>query len=321
MKKALITGITGQDGSYLAELLISKGYEVHGVIRRVAVDSQAKRFSRISDLVGQKATFHSGTVENFQSMFNIINEIKPDEIYHLAAQSFVQDSFHDEFTTMTINSEGTHNLLSIALRVVPNCHFYFAASSEMFGDVVESPQRETTRFNPRSVYGISKCNGFYLTKHYRQAYNFHASSGILFNHESPRRGAEFVTKKITNTANLIKAGYSRELHLGNIEAKRDWGHSKDYVEAMWLMLQQEVPDDYVVATGETHTVKEFCEEAFKYLGLDYREYLVIDPLYMRPTDVEVLCGDATKARELLKWEPKYTFNQLVCEMVEEGKIS
>ena len=259
MKKALISGITGQDGSYLCELLLEKGYEVHGIIRRVALEDPDHRMRRIRHVL-DKVTLHSASLENHSSLMRVVREVTPDECYHLAAQSFVAYSFDDEFSTFGANVSGTHYMLSAIRDLAPACRFYFAASSEMFGKVKESPQKETTAFHPRSPYGISKVVGYELTRNYREAQGLHASSGILFNHESPRRGFEFVTRKITHHVAKIKHGLASELRLGNLEAKRDWGHAKDYVKAMWLMLQQDEPDDYVVATGETHSVEEFAEK-------------------------------------------------------------
>src|SRR5437762_6589203 len=273
-KKALITGITGQDGSYLAELLIEQGYEVHGIVRRVAIEDPEHRLWRIKHLDGQIA-LHPASLESYPSLFHVMTRVQPDEIYHLAAQSFVSYSFDDEFSTLNANINGTHYLLAAAKNIVPRCRFYFAGSSEMFGKADEVPQTEHTQFHPRSTYGISKVAGFELTRNYREAYGMHASSGILFNHESPRRGFEFVTRKITSGAARIAAGKSKELRLGNLDAKRDWGHAREYVQAMWLMLQQAEPDDYVIATGQTHTVREFAEVAFSYVGLNYREYVVV----------------------------------------------
>jgi GDPmannose 4,6-dehydratase len=316
VKKALITGITGQDGSYLAELLLEKGYEVHGIVRRVALEDPRARMWRIRHIL-DKIQIHSASMESYASIFNIIAELKPHECYHLAAQSYVSYSFEDEFSTIDTNLNGTHYVLSAIKRQAPNCKFYFAASSEMFGHVTNTPQDEKTPFHPRSPYGISKMAGFELTRNYREAYDLFALSGILFNHESPRRGAEFVTRKISSSAAKIKLGIENELRLGNIEAKRDWGHAQDYVRAMWLMLQQEQPDDYVIATGRTRTVQEFVEAAFGYIDLDYRDYLVIDKELYRPSEVYVLQGDASKAHKRLKWKPKISFEELVKEMVEE----
>jgi GDPmannose 4,6-dehydratase len=315
VKRALITGITGQDGSYLAELLLSKGYEVHGLVRRVALEDPAHRLSRITHIVN-RLHLHAGSLESLPSVHRVLRKVEPEECYHLAAQSFVSYSFDDEFSTLQTNINGTHHLLATLRDVVPQCRFYFAGSSEMFGKVAEVPQTENTRFHPRSAYGISKVAGFDLTRNYREAYGLHASSGILFNHESPRRGFEFVTRKITAAVARIKAGKVRELAMGNMEAKRDWGHAADYVTAMWMMLQQEQPDDYVVAMGETHSVREFAELAFGCAGLDYRDHVVVDPQFYRPAEVELLLGDATKARKELGWSPGTEFKTLVREMVE-----
>ena len=315
MKKALITGITGQDGSYLSELLLSKGYEVHGFVRRVALEHPQARMWRIRHIL-DRIHIHSASLESYASIFNIISEIKPDECYHLAAQSYVSYSFEDEFSTINTNLNGTHYVLSALNRQAPACKFYFAGSSEMFGKVEETPQNEKTPFHPRSPYGISKMAGFELTRNYREAHEMFALSGILFNHESPRRGAEFVTRKITSGAAKIKLGLENEIRLGNLDAKRDWGHARDYVTAMWLMLQRDEPDDYVVATGESHSVKDFLEAAFTQVGLDYRKYLVIDEKLYRPSEVYILTGDASKAREKLNWFPTVSFDELVKEMVE-----
>lgn len=314
-KRALITGITGQDGSYLAEHLLSLGYEVHGIVRRVALEDPSRRFTRIAHLL-DRLTLHPASLESYPSIFHVVSKNEFHECYHLAAQSFVAESFADGFSTMNTNISGTHYMLAAVRELQPNCRFYFAGSSEMFGKVREVPQRETTPFHPRSPYGISKVAGFELTRNYREAYGMFCVSGILFNHEGPRRGFEFVTRKITSTVARIKLGIASELVLGNLEAKRDWGHAADYVRAMHLMLQQSEPDDYVVATGETHTVREFCEGAFTVAGLDYRDYVKIDELYYRPAEVDSLVGDASKARKLLGWEPRHTFAELIQEMVE-----
>jgi GDPmannose 4,6-dehydratase len=316
VKKALITGITGQDGSYLAEFLLKKGYEVYGMVRRTAAEDPIQRLGRIKHLLG-KVKLYAGSVDNYASVLNVVSKVKPDECYHLAAQSFVKDSFEDEFSTLHQNINGTTYVLSAIKNIVPKCKVYFAASSEMFGDVTETPQNEKTPFWPRSPYGISKLAGYHLVKNYRESYDMFACSGILFNHESPRRGFEFVTRKITSTAAKIKLGLAGELVLGNLDAKRDWGYSKEYIEAMWLMLQQDKPDDFVIATGETHTVREFCKLAFEHLGLDYRDYVRVDPAYYRPAEVHLLCGDMTKAGKELRWKPKTTFRELVKKMVDE----
>ena len=315
MRKALITGITGQDGSYLAELLLAKGYEVHGIVRRVALEHPQARMWRIRHLL-DRIQVHSASMESYASLFDIIATLKPDECYHLAAQSFVSYSFEDEFSTINTNLNGTHYVLSAIKRQAPQCRFYFAASSEMFGNVEETPQNEKTPFKPRSPYGISKMAGFELTRNYREAYGLFALSGILFNHESPRRGAEFVTRKITSSAARIKLGMDREIRLGNLDAKRDWGHARDYVRAMWLMLQQEEPQDYVIATGRSHTVRDFLDTGFAYLDLDYKEHLIIDQDLYRPSEVNVLQGDASKARRKLGWAPQTRFENLVREMVD-----
>ncbi len=319
-KKALITGITGQDGSYLAEFLLAKGYQVHGMVRRVAIEDQADRLSRINHLVkGGKVKLHGATLENYPSICQILAKVRPDEIYHLAAQSFVSYSFEDEHSTMQTNIGGTHFLLSAVSQIVPKAKFYFAASSEMFGNVLEVPQTEKTPFNPRSPYGVSKVTGYHLVHYYRDHpdIKLFGVCGILFNHESPRRGMEFVTRKITHTAALIKQGLADKLLLGNPEAKRDWGYAGDYVRAMWLMMQQPKPDDFVIATGETHSIREFAEETFKMAGLDSKKYVVWNnPEDIRPSEVHLLIGDASKAKKLLGWEAKTKFNDLVKIMVE-----
>ena len=313
-RKALITGITGQDGSYLAELLLSKGYEVHGLVRRVALEDPEHRLSRITP-IQDDLSLHAASLESYASIHRVIDEVRPDECYHLAAQSFVSYSFDDEFSTFNTNINGTHFLLAAVRNLAPECRFYFAGSSEQFGKADEAPQKETTRFHPRSTYGISKVAGYDLSRNYREAYGMHVSSGILFNHESPRRGFEFVTRKISSGVARIVAGKATSLHLGNLTAKRDWGHAKEYVEAMWFMLQQAAPDDYVIATGETHSVREFAELAFACIGLDYREYVVTEQSLYRPAEVTLLLGDPSKAREQLKWRHKSTFKELVFEMV------
>ena len=314
-KKALITGITGQDGSYLTEELLALGYEVHGLVRRVALEAPERRTDRISHLL-DKITLHPASLESYPSIFHIVSRYDFDECYHLAAQSFVAESFADGFSTMNTNINGTHYMLAALRELRPKCRFYFAGSSEMFGKVHEVPQTEATMFHPRSPYGISKVAGFDLTRNYREAYNMFCVSGILFNHEGPRRGFEFVTRKISNTVARIKLGLATELRLGNLEARRDWGHAKDYVHAMYLMLQQPEPDDYVVATGTAHSVAEFCERAFAEVGLDYRKYVVTDERFRRPAEVDQLIGNASKARKVLGWAPKYTFEELVREMVQ-----
>lgn len=316
MKCALITGITGQDGSYLAEFLLEKGYDVHGIVRRVALEDVEHRLWRIRHIL-DKLTLHAASLESYASIFNVIEKVKPDECYHLAAQSFVSYSFEDEFSTINTNINGTHYVLSAIQKKAPKCRFYFAASSEMFGRAPETPQNENTPFHPRSPYGISKVAGFDLTRNYREAYNLHASSGILFNHESPRRGFEFVTRKISSHVARIKLGMEKKVKLGNLDACRDWGHAKEYVKAMWLMLQQDVSDDYIIATGKSHSIREFLKIAFLHLGLDYHDFVSIDKKLFRPAEVLLLQGDATKAREKLGWTYNYTFEQLVTEMVDK----
>ena len=317
MKKvALITGITGKDGSYLAELLLSKGYEVHGIVRRVALEDETHRLWRIRKIL-KDINLHAGSLESYASLFNIILKIKPTEVYHLAAQSYVGYSFEDEFSTLNININGTHYLLSAVKEFADSkIKFYFAGSSEMFGKVQQIPQNEKTIFYPRSSYGISKVTGYHLTRNYREAYNLHASTGILFNHESPRRGFEFVTRKISHAVAKIKNGSKQKLKLGNMKAKRDWGHAKDYVEAMWLMLQKDNPGDYVVGTGKEHSVEEFAKKAFAHVGLNYKDHIVIDQKLIRPSEVDTLLADSSKAKKILKWEPKVSFDDLVIDMVE-----
>ncbi len=315
MKKAFITGIDGQDGSYLTEFLLDKGYKVHGMVRRVALEDPGHHLWRIKHILN-KIKLHPGSLESYPSIFKIVEKIKPDECYHLAAQSFVSYSFEDEFSTINTNINGTHFVLSALKEKVPKCKFYFAGSSEQFGLVKESPQDENTPFHPRSPYGISKVAGFHLTQNYREAYGLFACNGILFNHESPRRGFEFVTRKITNAVAEIKLGLTKELRLGNLEAKRDWGFSGDYVKAMWSMLQQGKADDYVIATGQTHSVKEFVELAFSYVGLDWKKYVKVDETFYRPAEVHLLIGDYSKAKKKLGWKPTVSFEELVKMMVK-----
>lgn len=315
MKKALITGITGQDGSYLSEHLLSLGYEVHGLVRRVALEDPERRFTRIAHLI-DRLQLHAASLESYPSIFNVISRYDFDECYHLAAQSFVAESFSDGFSTMNTNINGTHYVLAALRELRPNCRFYFAGSSEMFGKVREVPQKETTPFYPRSPYGISKVAGFELTRNYREAYGMFCASGILFNHESPRRGFEFVTRKITSTAARIKLGLASELRLGNLEAQRDWGHAVDYVRAMHMMLQQPSADDYVIATGKTHSVREFCANAFQMVGLDWEKYVVIDEKFHRPAEVDLLVGDSSKASGTFDWKPTFGFDELIADMVK-----
>ena len=315
-KRVLITGITGQDGSYLAEFLLDRGYEVHGIVRRVALEDPVHRLLRIQHLL-DKVQLHAASMESYPSLFRVVEQVRPDECYHLAAQSFVSYSFDDEFTTINININGTHYILSAVKERAPDCRFYFAGSSEMFGAAVETPQSERTAFHPRSLYGISKVAGFHLTCNYREAYGLFACNGILFNHESERRGYEFVTKKISAGVARIKAGLQKELRLGNLDARRDWGYSPDYVRAMWLMLQQDEPGEYVIATGKSYTVRELVEKAFDVVGLRWEEHVVVDQSLYRPAEVHELRGDASKARQVLGWEPTVTFDRLVEIMVED----
>ncbi|MEM7233752.1 MAG: GDP-mannose 4,6-dehydratase [Planctomycetota bacterium] len=315
-RRALITGITGQDGSYLAEHLLSEGYEVHGMVRRVALEDPTRRMSRLSAETRARIQFHAASLESYPSILKVFGSTQFDECYHLAAQSFVATSFEDPFSTLQTNISGTHYVLEALRDMQPSCRFYFAGSSEMFGKVRETPQSEATPFHPRSPYGVSKVTGFDLTRNYRESYRLFCCSGILFNHESPRRGFEFVTRKITSTAARIKHGLESELLLGNLDARRDWGHAREYVQAMHLMLQQTEPDDYVVSTGETHTVRECCDVAFSTLGLDYKEYVRTDKRFLRPAEVDLLIGNSGKARTKLGWEPKLRFEELIREMVE-----
>ncbi len=315
IKKALITGITGQDGSYLSEFLLKKKYKVYGLIRRVALEDETHRLWRIKHLLN-KIILKSASLESYASIVKIIQKIKPDEVYHLGAQSFVAYSFEDEFSTLNTNINGTHYILSAIKEFSPKTKFYFAGSSEMFGKVQKKKQDEKTRFYPRSAYGISKVAGFELTRNYREAYKIYACTGILFNHESPRRGFEFVTRKISSSVAKIKLGKQKSLQLGNIFAKRDWGHARDYVKGMWLMLQQKKPSDYVLGTGKMHSVKDFAKLAFSIVGLDYRKYVKFNKAFLRPAEVETLKANYNKAKKVLKWKPSINFNQLVKEMVE-----
>jgi GDPmannose 4,6-dehydratase len=312
MKKALITGIGGQDGSYLAETLLDKGYEVHGLIRRASTFNTSRIDHIFDDL-----NLHFGDLSDASSLLRIVDKVQPDEVYHLGAMSHVRVSFDEPVYTMDANATGSTRLLEVLKGT--SARFYQASSSEMFGKVLEVPQRETTPFYPRSPYGVSKVSAYWMTVNYRESYGMHASNGILFNHESPRRGETFVTRKITKAIGKILRGEQQFLFLGNLQAKRDWGYAKEYVEAMWLMLQQEQPDDYVIATGETHTVQEFLEEAFKYVGLDWSQYVRIDRKYFRPTEVDLLIGDPSKARTKLGWQPKTKFPELVRIMVDADR--
>lgn len=317
-KKALITGITGQDGSYLAELLLSKGYEVHGIIRRASTFNTG----RLNDIYddphsGRTRLFlHYGDMSDASALAKLVAKIQPDEVYNLAAQSHVRVSFDSPEYTTDITATGTVRLLEALRQTGVNARFYQASSSEMFGKVAEIPQNERTPFHPRSPYACAKVYAYWITVNYREAYGMFTCNGILFNHESPRRGETFVTRKITRAVAHIKAGLQDKLYLGNLDAKRDWGYAKEYVEAMWLMLQQSEPDDYVIATGETHSVREFLELAFEYAGLDWKKYVEIDPRYFRPSEVDLLIGDYSKAKKKLGWEPKTKFEDLVKLMVD-----
>jgi GDPmannose 4,6-dehydratase len=340
IKKAFITGITGQDGSYLAEFLLDKGYEVHGMVRRVALENGAEHFSRINH-IKNKIILHSGSLESYSRLLEIFDKIKPDECYHLGAQSFVHESFEDCFSTINININGTLHVLSALKTKSPKCKFYFAGSSEMFGKVEEIPQKETTKFHPRSPYGISKLTGYEFVRNFREAYNIFACTGLLFNHESPRRGFEFVTRKITRAIARMKKGEENVLLLGNLDAKRDWGFSGDYVKAMWMILQKDKPDDYVIGTGKTHSVKDFVDLAFNFAGLNYevidlhnqtpeqadleiqnlkqqknKFFVVQYPLFYRPAEVDLLLADPSKAKKELGWEPTVSFEELVKMMVK-----
>lgn len=316
---ALITGITGQDGSYLAELLLEKGYEVHGIVRHIA-NIQEDRYYRIKPLLS-KISIHFASVEDYPALLDIVQKVKPTECYHLAAQSFVADSFKYEFSTMNTNVNGTHYMLSLIHQIVPGCKFYFAGSSEMFGKVSSFKQNEKTLFNPVSPYAISKVAGFELTKYYRETFNMFAVSGILFNHESPRRGDQFISKKIVSAVAKIEKGVEDTLRVGNIEAIRDWGYTPDYVRAMWLMMQHSNPDDFVIATGTTHSVKEFLDIAFGLADLRYQDYIVIDEKLYRPNDVHYLCGDYLKANYFLHWEPTVKFEEMIKIMLEHERES
>jgi GDPmannose 4,6-dehydratase len=318
MKRALVTGITGQDGSYLAELLLDKGYEVHGIIRR----SSSFNTDRIDHIYadphkeGVRLFLHHGDLADASGIQSVLSEVEPDEIYNLGAQSHVRVSFDTPEYTGDITGLGTIRVLEAARRAVPKARIYQASSSELYGRVEEAPQSETTRFHPRSPYAAAKAYAFYIAQNYREAYGMYVCNGILFNHESPRRGETFVTRKITRAVGRIKHGLQQKLYLGNLDAKRDWGHAADFVEAMWLMLQQDSPEDYVIGTGETHSVREFLERAFALAELDVEQHVEIDPAYFRPAEVDLLLADPTKARNKLGWQPKIGFDELVRTMVE-----
>lgn len=318
MKKALITGITGQDGSYLAELLLEKNYEVHGIIRRASTFNTGRIEHLYGDphINGVRLFLHYGDIADSTNLIKLLYRIQPDEVFHLAAQSHVRVSFDIPEYTGDVTALGTIRILEAIRETGLKAKFYQASSSEMYGKAQEVPQRESTTFHPRSPYGVAKLYAYWATINYRESYGLFACNGILFNHESPRRGETFVTRKITRAVAAIKAGLQEKLFLGNLDAKRDWGYAKEYVEAMWLMLQQKEPDDYVIATGETHSVREFLDEAFAYAGLDWRDYVEIDPKYYRPSEVDLLVGDASKANRTLGWQPTTTFKNLVSLMVD-----
>ena len=310
-KIALITGISGQDGSYLAELLLKKKYIIYGIL-----NPKKKKISNNLKLIKKKINFKNLDINNFKKIKNLIKKIKPNECYHLAAQSFINYKFEDEFFKLNPNINGTHYILSAIKEFSPKTKFYFAASSELFGNAKNSPQNEKTQFNPRSAYGVSKVAGYYLTKNYREAYNIYACSGILYNHESPRRNVNFVSRKITKNLSLIVKGKLKKITFGNINSKRDWGHSKDYVLAMWKMLQLKKPDDFVIGTGTLHTVKDFIKLAFNRVGLDYKKFIRIDKKLFRPNDKIILKANSKKAKSKLKWKPSINFKSLVNEMVD-----
>ena len=311
MKKALITGVTGQDGSYLAELLLSKGYQVTGMVRRASTET----FDRIAHFKDQISLRQADLLDQF-SLVKLLDEVQPDEFYNLAAMSFVPTSWNQPVLTGEFTALGVTKILEAMRMVCPKARFYQASSSEMFGKVIETPQTESTPFYPRSPYGVAKAYGHFITVNYRESYNLFALSGILFNHESPRRGKEFVTRKITDAVARIKLGAQKELRMGNLDAKRDWGFAGDYVRAMWMMLQQDVADDFVVATGETHSVREFLQIAFSHVGLNFEDYVVIDPEFIRPAEVELLLGNPAKAKAKLGWKPDVSFEKLVTMMVD-----
>lgn len=313
-RKALITGINGQDGSYLAEMLLDKGYEVHGIVRREALEDSGHRLANIHHLI-DKVTLHPVSVANQLAVHKVVSDVVPDECYHLAAASFVSYGFEDEAAVLTYNFNATHYLLSSLKEAAPHCRLYFAASSELFGDAQTSPQHESTPFNPRSMYGISKLAAYHLVRNFRKQNGIFACAGILYNHESPRRGFEFVTRKITSTVAKIHLGLADHIELGNLEAKRDWGYAPEYVQAMQLMLAQKIPDDYVIATGKLHSVKEFLEIAFGVVHLDYTHYVQTNPSYYRQEETVPLCGDASKATRVLGWRPTKPFSDIVEEMV------
>jgi len=315
MKRALITGVTGQDGAYLAQLLLGKGYKVYGLLRRSASAEVIDERLRWLGIAGD-VEMVDGNLTDLSSLLSAMREVKPDEVYNLAAQSFVKTSWRQGLLTGQVTALGVHNVLEAARIAAPEARIYQASSSEMFGKIQAARQNETTPFYPRSPYAVAKLYGHWITVNYRESFGMHASSGILFNHESPLRGIEFVTRKVTDGVARIKLGLASELPMGNLDAQRDWGHARDYVRAMWLMLQQSTPDDYVVATGRTVSVREMCRIAFAHVGLDYAEFVKVDERFLRPAEVDLLLGDATKAREKLGWKPETTLEEMIAEMVE-----
>jgi GDPmannose 4,6-dehydratase len=314
MKKALITGIAGQDGSYLAELLLSKGYEVHGIVKRESVEDASHRLGNLSQCI-DRIHLHPVSVNNHLSIYKLFRDVQPDECYHLAASSFVHYNFDDEFLILNNNFNSTHYLLSTIKELKPSCRLFFAGSSEMFGEPDESPQTESTRFNPKSIYGISKIASCYMIRNYRDKEKIFACTGIMYNHESPRRGHQFVTRKITSTVVRIARGEADSLSLGNLDALRDWGWAPDYVEAMWRMLQSDRPDDYIVATGKLHSVRDFVEIAFRLAGLDYKKYVTTDPRFFRPSERRPLCGNPSKIAAVLGWKNTRSLEEIITEML------